>query len=245
VPAVRGNSQAEADSNLRNARLTPQFKNVNGADDETVRTAISQKPAGGASVPVNTTVVVEINVGPKTATIPKNLVGKDKDEVVKKLRDAGFTNPKLVPAETEPNDADKDEVLSVLPIEGESAALSEDITITYATGQSPVPLLTQRTRSQAEADAEAAGFDKVRFTRKESDQLEGLVIEQSPEAGKRVDRSTTLKLTVAEPKPPSAPTTPPATTQQPADPSSTASSTSPSPASSSPASPSASATPTG
>jgi serine/threonine-protein kinase len=247
VPAVRGNSQAEADSNLRNARLTPQFKNVNGADDETVLTAISQRPAGGASVPVDTPVVVEINVGPKTATIPKNLVGKDKDDVVKKLRDAGFTNPKPVPAETEPNDADQDEVLSVLPPEGESAALSEDITITYATGQSAVPLLTQRTRSQAEADAEAAGFDRVRFTRKESDQLEGLVIEQSPEAGKRVDRGTTLRLTVAEPKATPPPTTPPPSTQQPADPSSSASSTSPSPSPSAPASasPSPSATPTG
>ncbi|MET1006078.1 MAG: protein kinase, partial [Propionibacteriaceae bacterium] len=220
VPAVLGNSQAEADSNLRNARLIPKFTNVNGKNDETVNTATKQTPTGGASVPVESTVTVEINVGPKTATIPTGLVGEDKDKAKKTLEDAGFTGVNLVAADTEPIDAKKDEVLSVLPAEGESAALDEDITLSYATGQSPVPLLTQRTRTQAEADAKAAGFDKVKFTERTSDQLEGLVIAQDPEAGKKVSRSTELDLTVAKPPSPP-PSTPPPTTEPPDSPSPT------------------------
>ncbi len=215
VPAVLGNSQAEAESNLLNAKLVPKFTKVNGPNDQTVNTATKQTPVGGDSVPVNSTITVEVNQGPKTGTIPDGLVGEDKDKVKSALEDAGFTSVNVVEATTEPITAKKDEVLSVLPAEGESAALGEDITVTYATGMSPVPLLTQRTRSQAEADAKAAGFDKVRFTTKESSQPEGLVVEQNPEANKVVSRSTRLELTVAKPKPSPPPTTTPPTTTPP------------------------------
>jgi len=227
VPAVLGNSQAEADSNLRNARLLPKFRNVNGKDDDTVNTAVKQDPIGGDSVPVNSTIQVDINVGPKTAVIPSGLIGEDKDDVVKTLEEAGFTGVNAVAASTEPKDADKDEVLSVTPGEGQSAALNEDITVGYATGLSPVPILTGRVRSQAESDARAAGFDKVKFVTEESDQVEGLVIDQDPEQGKRVPRSTEIVLTVAtapEPAPPPPSSTAPSTpAPTPSDPPTTAS----------------------
>jgi serine/threonine-protein kinase len=171
-------------------------------------------------VAVNTTVLVEINVGPKSALIPTGLIGQDKDQVKKTLNDANFPNVKLVPATTESVEDEKDAVLTVDPAEGESAALDADITVTYATGSSPVPVLTGRVRQQAESDAEAAGF-KVRFVTRESDQAEGIVIAQDPEAGSKESRGTRITLTVATPKPaPTPPTTPapppPVTTPPPA-----------------------------
>jgi beta-lactam-binding protein with PASTA domain/tRNA A-37 threonylcarbamoyl transferase component Bud32 len=214
VPAVLGNTQAEADSNLRNAKLNPVFTNVNGKNDQTVNTATKQTPSGGASVAANSKVQVEINVGPKMGTIPAGLVGEDKDKVKKTLESVGFTSVKLVAADTEPTNTKKDEVLSVLPAEGVSAALDEDVTVTYATGMSEVPLLTQRTRAQAQADAKRAGFNKVKFVPKPSSQPEGLVIGQSPDAGRKVSRSTELSLTVAAPAataPPAPPSTAPPT----------------------------------
>jgi beta-lactam-binding protein with PASTA domain len=118
-------------------------------------------------------------------------------------------------------------VLAVTPAEGETAALNQDITVSYATGLSPVPILTGRVRSQAESDARAAGFDKVKFVTKESDQVEGLVIDQDPEQGKRVPRSTEIELTVAtapEPAPPPPSSTAPSTpAPEPSDPATTAS----------------------
>ncbi|HEX8488018.1 MAG TPA: Stk1 family PASTA domain-containing Ser/Thr kinase [Propionibacteriaceae bacterium] len=220
VPAVLGNTQAEADSNLRNARLRPEFRNVNGKDDLSVNTATKQTPVGGSSVTVNSTVLVEINVGPKSALIPTGLVGQDKDRVKKTLNDAGFPNVKLVAATTESVEDKKDAVLTVDPTEGESTPLDSDITVTYATGSSAVPVLTGRVRQQAESDAEAAGF-RVRFVTAESDQAAGIVIAQDPEAGKRAARGTRITLTVAEPRPVPTPTAtpvppPPVTTPPPA-----------------------------
>jgi serine/threonine-protein kinase len=160
-------------------------------------------------------VTVEINVGPKTGKIPDGLVGEDVDKVKKALAGAGFTSIKAQPADNEPLAAKKNEVLSVDPAQGGSAALNQDIIVTYATGKSPVPVLTQRTRVQAEQDAKAGGF-KVKFTEKESDQPPGIVFQQHPSAGKVVSRSTLVELTVAKAKvvpPPSSapPSTPPST----------------------------------
>ncbi|HYP43607.1 MAG TPA: Stk1 family PASTA domain-containing Ser/Thr kinase [Propionibacteriaceae bacterium] len=206
VPAVLGNTQAEADSNLRNAGLNPTFKNVNGESDETANTAVKQNPPGGASVAANTTVLVEINVGPRTATVPNNLVGEDKDKVARQLTSAGFKSPKLVKAPSEPVTARKDEVLTVLPGEGEIVALDGEITVTYATGSSPVPVLTGRLLSQARSDAEAAGFD-VRSKKRVSDQPTGIVIAQSPPPGKQLARSSRITVTVAAARPAPEPTT--------------------------------------
>ena len=61
--------------------------------------------------------------------------------------------------ESEPVDSEKDEVLSLNPAEGATVALDDQITITYATGKSPVPNLVNRTEGQAEEDAEALGFN--------------------------------------------------------------------------------------
>jgi serine/threonine-protein kinase len=250
VPAVLGNTQAEADSNLRNARLTPEFKNINGKNDETMNTAVTQNPKGGASVAVSSKVLVEINVGPKTATVPTGLLGKNKDDAEQILTRAKFTKVELVKAETEPIDARKDQVLSVLPAEGLSAALDQEILVTYATGMSPVPLLTGRVRSQAEADAAAAGF-QVKFKKVRSDQPEGIVIEQDPEANSRASRNKRIVLSVAVPRPapkpdPTTPppaSTPPPTTGSPSPSASASASASPSVPSS--ASPGPSTTPGG
>jgi serine/threonine-protein kinase len=217
VPAVLGNSRAEADSNLRNAKLAPQFRNVNGKNDQTVNTAIKQTPVGGEVVAANTRVQVDINVGPKTATIPAGLIGKDKDTVKAALEKVGFTSINLVAAIMESVDDDKDAVLTISPPEGESAALEDDVTVTYATGSSAVPVLTGRVRAQAESDAKAVGF-KVKFETEESDEPAGIVIDQDPEAGERVSRGTTIELTVAVPRPPPTPSTtaaPPPTTPPP------------------------------
>jgi serine/threonine-protein kinase len=229
VPAVLGNSKAEADSNLRNAKLNPVFSNVNGKNDATVNTATKQSPLGGVEVPINSTVNVEINVGPKTAAIPDGLIGKDVDEVKKVLENAGFTSVKTEAATTEPIDTKKDTVLSVVPAPGETAALDEDVTVTFATGQSEVPVLTGSTRARAEQDAHNAGFKKVKFVEKESDDPAGIVIKQDPAAGKMASRGTEIKLTVAIPKvtpPPTPPTTtgPPTSSPTNGEPTSSASS---------------------
>ncbi len=216
VPAVLGNSRAEADSNLRNAKLNPVFTTVNGKNDNTVNTATNQTPVGGEEVAANTTVTVEINVGPKTATVPDGLIGKVLDKVQKELSAAGFTNVNPEAATTEPKEAKANEVLSISPDEGESAALDQDITVTYATGKSEVPNFEGSSRARATQDAKDAGFGKPSFTEEESDEPAGTVIRQNPAAGAQVARDTKIRLVVAKAKPVPTPSSAPPSSSPPA-----------------------------
>ena len=132
VPSVIGSTRADAEAELRGANLVPEFENVRGEDDDTVGQAVNQNPLGTTEVAPQTVVTVEINVGPATAKIPNGLVGEDVDKVTKELEEAGFTSVQTEPVDDPPGDADKDEVLSIDPDEGESVALDEDIVVRFA-----------------------------------------------------------------------------------------------------------------
>ncbi len=60
-----------------------------------------------------------------------------------------------------------------------------------------VPSLIGRTFEQAEADAAAAGLEVVRFAFEPSDEADGTVLAQDPEAGATVERGSVIKLTLA------------------------------------------------
>ena len=155
-----------------------------------------------------------MNVGPKTAKIPGGLVGKDVDDVEKALRDAGFENVDTNAAKNENPNADPNEVLSVSPKSGSTAALDSKVTVTYATGKSKVPNFNGMTEQRAKEAADDAGFGTPEFTTELSDRPAGTVIAQSPKVDALVDRTTRIQLTLAEaPPPPSTPppSTPPAT----------------------------------
>ena len=84
---------------------------------------------------------------------------------------------------TKPN-----EVVKISPKEGSTVALDAKITVTYATGKSEVPNFVGLTASRARDLADQAGFADPSFTERESDAAGGTVIDQSPNAGKKVDR---------------------------------------------------------
>ena len=90
-----------------------------------------QLPGSGTEVTAGTTVTAEINVGPATERIPKDLVGRDVDDVVEELAEAGFSNVTAIPVADPPAGAETDEVVAVDPGEGEKAAPEEDITVSY------------------------------------------------------------------------------------------------------------------
>ena len=113
-----------------------------------------------------------------------------------------FTNVKTVAAKSEDPGDKPNEVVKISPKEGSTVALDAEITVTYATGESEVPNFVGLTASRARDLADQAGFPDPSFTERESDEPEGTVIDQSPNAGKKVDRGTAIKLTLAkEPEP--------------------------------------------
>ena len=144
-----------------------------------------------------------MNDGPESAEIPDGLVGEDVDDVEKTLRDAGFTKVKTEPATTEDLKAKEGEVLSVSPDEGTSTPLSDQVTVTYATGKSTVPDVDGFPQAAAEKALADAGFTKVTTSQQESSQTAGTVVSQSPDAGSEASRGTTIKLVIAKPAAPS------------------------------------------
>jgi beta-lactam-binding protein with PASTA domain len=214
VPLVVGFTEEDARNQLINNQLQVEVKKVNG-DEEGKGRVTAQDPAENTSVPVNSTVTITVNDGPKTATIPNNLVGQDVKDVVNTLEDLNFSNVKKVAAKSENSNAKPGEVTSISPKEGETVPLDTKITVRYATGKSEVPNFEGLSRAAAIRIANDAGFDDPVFSDQESSQPAGTVIAQSPRAGANVDRDTTIKLTLATaPSPPE----PPPTTKEPTEP---------------------------
>ncbi len=159
VPAVTGFRQAQATSELNNNQLgVGNVTTVNGPDDDTVNTVTKQDPTANSSVPVNTEVDLTVNVGPKSGTIPADLVGKDEDDAKQDLADAGFTNVTTTPATSESTDDKAGEVLSVSPTASTKAPLGNTVTLTVATGDSQVPNVGGQPEAAARSALENAGF---------------------------------------------------------------------------------------
>jgi eukaryotic-like serine/threonine-protein kinase len=211
VPLVVGFTEEDARNQLINNQLQVEVKKVNG-DEEGKGRVTAQDPVENTTVPVNSTVTITVNDGPKTATIPNNLVGQDVKDAVNTLEDLNFSNVKKVAAKSENSAAKPGEVTSISPKEGETVPLDTKITVRYATGKSDVPNFEGLSRAAAIRIANDAGFDDPVFSDQESSQPAGTVIAQSPRAGANVDRDTTIKLTLATaPSPPE----PPPTTKEP------------------------------
>ena len=135
VPNVLTYTEQQARDQLIARQLQVKVEKENG-DQETAGTITGQNPVGGSQAEVNSTVTITLNEGPKTGTVPDDLVGKDLDDVKTELKDADFTNVKTVAAKTENPDTKPNEVLSVSPRPGSTVALDAEITVTYATGKS-------------------------------------------------------------------------------------------------------------
>ena len=214
VPNVTTFTEQQARDQLTANQLQVEVKTVNG-DEETKGQVTAQEPVAGTEVEVNSTVVITLNEGPKTGTIPDGLVGRDVKDVESALEELKFSNVTKRAAKSEDPDTQPGQVISISPKEGEVVPLDSKITIRYATGKSEVPDFDGLSRSAAIRQANGAGFDNPVFSERESSKPAGTVIDQSPQAGATVDRDTTIKLTLATaPSPPS----PPPTTKEPTDP---------------------------
>ncbi len=214
VPNVTTFTEQQARDQLTANQLQVEVKKVNG-DEETKGQVTAQDPVAGTEAEVNSTVIITLNEGPKTGTIPDGLVGRDVKDVESALEDLKFSNVSKKAAKSEDPDTQPGEVISISPKEGEVVPLDSKITIRYATGKSKVPDFDGLSRSAAIRQANDAGFDDPVFTERESSKPAGTVIGQSPQADATVDRDTTIRLTLATaPSPPS----PPPTTNEPTDP---------------------------
>jgi eukaryotic-like serine/threonine-protein kinase len=207
VPNVLTYTQQQATDQLTSKNLKVLVEKTNG-NANTKGTVTGQEPVSGTQVAEGSSVTITVNDGPKTGTIPSDLVGKDVNDAEKELVSAGFDNVSKKQATSEPADATADEVLSVSPSAGSSQPLDTEITLTYATGTSEVPNLTEQLYARAKDQAEQAGFKVKRQDQETGDVAPDLVIAQSPSAGSTAKRGSTITLTVATAPPSASPSAP-------------------------------------
>jgi len=210
VPQVRSMTVKNATDTLVSAKLKAVVKNVEGPDDNTKNTVTDQDPSQGVLVNVGSEVTITVNLGPAKMTIPTGLTGQNKDAVKQVLTQAGFTKVDLVAATTEPPTSVKDTVVTINPAEGAEVAKNTQITVTYATGQSPFPNLVGYDENTAIQKAKDAGFGTVSIVNQvpgptDASQPAGRVFKTDPAADTVSDRSkkVTLYVAVAPSAPPS------------------------------------------
>ncbi len=199
VPAVTGVEQASAENTITNARLVPEVTEVVGTEEDKGK-VLKQTPPAGEEVEVNSTVVLEVSLGPDTKVIP-TIIGLTEAEAKRTLSDAGFNNvdsEDADPADEDPT-AKAGTVTDSTPQEGGDVDPEGLVTITIATGNSIVPTLTDATEDGVKDLAKAAGFDSIDIKTEETNEAEpGIVFRQDPEAGTPFARSDTITVYVAK-----------------------------------------------
>ena len=207
VPNVVGWTEAAATGAIKDAGLEPVVVPVPGTE-QNAGEVVEQNPAAQTPLELGSTVTISVSSGPEVLTVPADLVGMTRAEAEQALEAAQFPLENVTFSDADPSnpqqepiDAEPGTVTVVDPAPGAEVGLDDEVTITLATGRSPVPSLTDRTLEVAKEEAMDAGFTTA-LTVEEvetNDVQPGLVFEQTPAAGELLDRTGAISVKVAKP----------------------------------------------
>jgi beta-lactam-binding protein with PASTA domain len=175
---------------------------------------ISQDPSRRSQAEQGTTVQIQVSTGPEQLQVP-DVTGKGEDDARAALEQAGF---RVAVGQQATSKEDPGTVLAQDPAGG-TAARGSTVTITVATEpkQITVPDVVGHSQNNATKTLSGGGFEVgVEEVVVDTPDQDGIVQDQSPTGDKRVDRGSTVTITVGRFNPPTAPgatpTTPPAPT---------------------------------
>jgi serine/threonine-protein kinase len=219
VPSVAGKSVTEATSLLAAKGL--KLSQTSAASAEVAKgLIISQKPGPNAMADKDSTVAVVVSAGPNTFSVP-DVIGKSESEA----RDLLTSSPGNFQVTSKSNTVDSQSpagtVVKISPDAGGQYAPGTKFTLTVSTGsvKVAVPDVTTQIQNDATKTLKDLGLN-VGYKQDSSDPnaVEGTVVKQSVKPGTKVDKGTTVTLTIAV-KPPT-PTPTPTPTDTPTDPNS-------------------------
>jgi eukaryotic-like serine/threonine-protein kinase len=179
---------------------------------------IAQEPSARSQAEQGATVQIQVSTGPELLTVV-NVVGKTEDEARTALEQAGFR----VAVEPEEDTAEKPGTVLAQNPSGGRLGRGSPVTLTVATEptQIAVPDVVGRTQNTATKTLSGAGFQVgVQEVAVDTPGQDGLVQQQEPvgDPDKKVDRGTTVTITVGrfdpalDPEPAVTTTTPAAST---------------------------------
>jgi serine/threonine-protein kinase len=155
---------------------------------------IDQDPNAGEEADDGATVTLEVSNGPGTVRVP-SVAKLPQEQAIDDLQDVDLK------VTTEPQSSDEVRegfAIRTVPRAGEEVERDTRVTLFVSTGpeQVTVPDVVGLSRESAEARLGAEGFG-VAVREQESKETEGQVIAQSPQGSSRVDRGTTVTITVS------------------------------------------------
>ena len=194
VPDVSGKTYDEAKEALAALELGIKQAGTTSSDTVEKGNIVSQNPASQKKVEKHTTIEVTVSSGKGSITIP-DIVGQKDTDAVSALEKAGFVCNK-----TYSNSSSVAEGYVISQTPAADAQGKEKDTVTIEISQGPeavtVPDVTTTYKSEEQARALLTDF-AVSTTTKYSDTPEGIVIGQSIDAGKKVEKGTAITITVS------------------------------------------------
>ena len=198
VPDVRGMTYEEAQAELKKHDLGIRRADEEEPSNEYAKGEVkSQDPGADEKVKKNTTVTVVISSGEeaKKVAVP-DVINRSESEAEDILQDAGL---KVTHGEAQYSDnVASGNVISTDPEPGTEVDEGSSVQIIVSLGKEKVkvPNLLDKSQSDAESALSALGlYGSV--SEEYSDKAAGTVISQSPDAGREVDKGTTVSYVVS------------------------------------------------
>lgn len=204
VPPVMGQTEADATAALRGVGLRVNIVRVPASGPAPEGTVVAQNPKGGVKAPKGSTVRLNIASAPaggSTQTVPTtgeapvpNVVGSRDTDAIPRLQAAGFRVSSTPVSSTRPAGT----VLTQSPAGGTTATRGSTVRITVPGGRQvrTVPDVVGETEASADRILRNAGFTVRVVDRPADPAQQGLVVEQDPAAGTRVQGTTQVTIYV-------------------------------------------------
>jgi eukaryotic-like serine/threonine-protein kinase len=196
VPDVVGLTEKSAQNRLEKAGFKSRSRAETSDSVEKGR-VIEVSPPTGTLLERGQTVTLVVSSGPEEVEVP-DVVGKDRDAATESLNGAGL-RPTFT--ERESSDEDPGTVLEQTPKAGSKAAKDSEVKLVVAKAPPDVqvPEVLNQQRQDARDALHAAGFKVNERKRPVTDPAQdGVVIEQSPEAGGTAPKGSKVTIVVGE-----------------------------------------------
>ncbi|MGD8148776.1 Stk1 family PASTA domain-containing Ser/Thr kinase [Ornithinimicrobium sp. Y1694] len=200
VPVTSTISMTEAAARttlMADGFVVPEASSRNSSAE--IGTVIEQDPNGGTARE-GSTVRLVVSAGPEAQEIPL-LVGMEEQAARDELARRGFTNVRAEAEESDNTAVEKGHVIGTDPAAGEEIKPDDEIILEVSSGKVEVPDLIGKDRDEAItllSDARLRWRPETRVTTEEEADT---VLEQSVDAGDRVDVGTRITIVIAEAPP--------------------------------------------
>ena len=197
MPNVVGLSKEEAQAEIETAKLVFEVEKEEYNKDVPEGFVISQDPTYMEKynkVKQGSTVKVVISKGQEKTTVPK-VVGMEKDKAIKALEDAKL---KVEVIEETSKKVQEGYVISQETDPDTDAFAGDTVIIHVSTGveKATVPDVVGKTQDEAKKTLEAQGFVVTVTNAEDSSKASGVVLKQSLDSGKSVEKGSSITITV-------------------------------------------------